>query len=362
MMVRSMERAPRLPGADGFRAFAMVIVCLGHYDMAWPKTHAWGSVALNEGLGPVLFFVLSGALLMRSLLVDFEQSGTIDLPRFFRRRALRFLPAYVGFLLFDLIVSDLRGNPWPLSSIVAAAAIAPNVYSMFAEPSASNPTASLWSIGVAVQLLLVLVPIIRWMLTQYGLATVRILLIAIALGSAGFRVAADGQQSLDYIYNSPLLRADGLALGMLTGTFLPRTLLHDGSTAAPSIRIPGIVATVCFVLVVAGVVIPLSRSTMLFWVSFPWALCASAIVLAVLSSSAGWLRRLFDGRLPTWLGQIAYSVLLVQWYAISLDRRLGVVPWPLRMVPVIAAAIAAGWVLHRLLEAPFVRRLEQSTA
>ena len=357
--------APRLPGVDGVRACAAAIVCLGHYDMSWPSKGALSGVSLNEGLGPALFFVLSGALLMRSMLFEFGQSATVDLPRFFRRRAVRLLPAYVAFVLFDLLVSELRGNPWPIASILTAAAVAPNVYSMFADPMAPNPTSTLWSIGVAVQLLLLLVPIIAWILKRRGVSSVRLLLVAIALASAAARIAAgrsaaDGVQALNYIYNSPLLRADGLAIGLLTGTFLPQS--HADAPASPLTgkRVSDSVAALLLLVVIVGVVTPLSRSTMLFWISLPWAMCAAVLVHSVLSAEKGWLVRLFDAPLLSWIGRISYSILLVQWYAISLDRRLMIVPWPVRMLPVLATGVAAGWVLYTIMEAPFIRRLGRS--
>src|SRR6266700_3504348 len=82
-----VERLGYVPALNGIRGVAIAGV------LAY---HAYG---LRGGyLGVDLFFVLSGFLITTLLLEEFDQVGTVSLRGFYRRRALRLLPALVAVL------------------------------------------------------------------------------------------------------------------------------------------------------------------------------------------------------------------------------------------------------------------------
>src|SRR5919204_5032700 len=71
------------PALDGVRAIAIGLVVSMH-AFGWPG---------NGALGVDLFFVLSGFLITSLLLQEHVETGRVSLPGFYRRRALRLLPA-----------------------------------------------------------------------------------------------------------------------------------------------------------------------------------------------------------------------------------------------------------------------------
>jgi peptidoglycan/LPS O-acetylase OafA/YrhL len=76
----------RKPGLDGLRALAVVAVIIYHLDAAW----------LPGGFfGVDVFFVVSGYLITSLLMREHLRDGTIDLRRFWARRARRLLPSVV---------------------------------------------------------------------------------------------------------------------------------------------------------------------------------------------------------------------------------------------------------------------------
>ena len=84
----------RLPGLDLLRAFAIVWVMLTHGGMFgligddnWFAGYGW--------MGVDLFFALSGYLIAGQLLRPWMRGESSDYPRFFARRLLRTLPAYL---------------------------------------------------------------------------------------------------------------------------------------------------------------------------------------------------------------------------------------------------------------------------
>ena len=81
---RAAPAPARLPGLDGLRALAITAVLVFHLDATW----------LPGGfLGVDVFFVVSGFLITTLLVRERASTGTVDLPRFWSRRARRLLPA-----------------------------------------------------------------------------------------------------------------------------------------------------------------------------------------------------------------------------------------------------------------------------
>lgn len=95
------------PALDGLRAVAIVLVLWHHTRIALvpPRySHVAGGF-----LGVDVFFVLSGFLITNLLLERRERTGAIALWPFYRRRAVRLLPALLGFLAVDTLVAWVAG-------------------------------------------------------------------------------------------------------------------------------------------------------------------------------------------------------------------------------------------------------------
>ena len=58
-------------------------------------------------LGVTVFFVLSGYLITSLLLIEHDESGTIDLPRFWLRRVRRLVPAIVLVVVCTAVLCTL---------------------------------------------------------------------------------------------------------------------------------------------------------------------------------------------------------------------------------------------------------------
>jgi peptidoglycan/LPS O-acetylase OafA/YrhL len=73
------------PALDGIRALAFGLVFASHIP---------GGTLFPGGFGVTVFFFLSGYLITTLLRLEYEQTGRIDIPRFFGRRFLRIFPPY----------------------------------------------------------------------------------------------------------------------------------------------------------------------------------------------------------------------------------------------------------------------------
>lgn len=82
------ESTSYIPAFDGLRALCISGVILVHL-----------SASRRGWFGVDVFFVLSGFLITWILLAELQKTGSIHLPRFYLRRALRLQPAYFSTLL-----------------------------------------------------------------------------------------------------------------------------------------------------------------------------------------------------------------------------------------------------------------------
>jgi peptidoglycan/LPS O-acetylase OafA/YrhL len=104
----------RQPGLDLLRALAIIVVVIYHAGiMGFPmpgRVDRWGWIGVD------LFFALSGYLIGGQLLAPLARNQTINIGRFFARRALRIMPAYFAILAIYIFLPSWREysatTPW----------------------------------------------------------------------------------------------------------------------------------------------------------------------------------------------------------------------------------------------------------
>jgi len=175
--------AGRLPALDGLRAMAVVLVLAFHA----------GITSLRGGfIGVDIFFVLSGFVVVRSLVREFDDGGRVDLAAFWRRRVARLAPAAIACVVIGGAVFTLFSSPPERVAVVgdgrAALLFISNWW--FLHQSAdyfrggidSSPFLHMWSLSVEEQFYVVLplcfIAAFRW------LRVARNLLLAVALAAA----------------------------------------------------------------------------------------------------------------------------------------------------------------------------------
>ncbi len=127
-------------------------------------------------LGVDLFFVLSGFLITSLLLTEARTSGTIQLGRFWARRARRLLPALAlmltavgiyAILIDDASLSTLRGDAFATIGYVANWRAVFTSHDYWALFRSASPLDHTWSLAIEEQFYLV------WPLVLLGLASIR---------------------------------------------------------------------------------------------------------------------------------------------------------------------------------------------
>lgn len=106
-------QAAYLTQLDGLRTLAFMMVFTHHLGLI-PQTQETEAILspINRvigwnHIGLDIFFVLSGFLITRLLLLERKNRGNISLPRFYARRSLRIWPAYYAVLLTTCVLFPL---------------------------------------------------------------------------------------------------------------------------------------------------------------------------------------------------------------------------------------------------------------
>jgi peptidoglycan/LPS O-acetylase OafA/YrhL len=105
-----LQGSGRYPGLDTLRALAIVLVIMQHMPGAlFPEWFL--HVKYSGWIGVDLFFVLSGYLIGSQLLRPYAQGMRPQVGKFYARRALRVLPAYLVVVVLYFVLPIFREHP-----------------------------------------------------------------------------------------------------------------------------------------------------------------------------------------------------------------------------------------------------------
>jgi len=295
-----------VPALDGVRALAVLSV-IGFHAIKLP---------FGGDLGVDVFFVLSGFLITTLLLAEHGRTGTISLRAFYRRRALRLLPALFAMLAVYLsVVGALyTAGQWSGERAHAAlrsAGVGIFYVANFAAAYSDHLTGNLnhlWSLATEEQFYLVLplllVVCLRLGLGARGLALVLGSLLVLVLAHRSQLVLSGGYAAARHAFYGPDCRTDGLIVGCLAGVAYTQGWARLASRAGSV----GLVAT-CLILLLGApfaprmlVVLPLLN------------VAAAAVILEIARRPDAFPR--LQRRPVVYLGRISYGLYL--WHPLTL--------------------------------------------
>jgi peptidoglycan/LPS O-acetylase OafA/YrhL len=314
----------REPALDGLRALAVLAVVAFHGEATW---------ASGGFLGVDIFFVLSGFLITRLLLVERGATGGIDLRGFWGRRLRRLVPALLvliaGLLVLGLVielpgssVQSLPGDALAALLFVANWHFIAADHSYFASGQAPSLLEHTWSLSIEEQFYLLWAPLLAALAvlaTRRSRRTPRsprrtVLVIAVggAVASAGWMWFRHATSGTDVAYWDTLARLQA----PLIGAALAVVLSSDRVTrpAARSRWIPS-AAAVAGLATLGLLVVAVDAGT--DWL-YPWGfLVAAGATAAVIAGlhlhPGGVVARGLSWRPVVALGLISYGVYLWHW-------------------------------------------------
>lgn len=366
--IRETSSLNYIPGLDGVRAIAVLLVMLFHFTagaapMLAPFGYGWqafGGIAKLGWVGVDIFFVLSGYLIAKVL--ETRPVGSLSAyASFIGRRFRRLAPPYIFCLVVFSIVawafvpeSKVFKNQHLLWTLTA------NIEGSFGE---RNPLGDgsfalfhFWSLAVEWHFYL-LFPVIIWVAGSVKRAA--LFLVAVALGC---RLAfVHYGLSDNALYAFTLCRIDSLAMG----TLLACVNVQAAASARKSVGLIGATAFVALMGCVASGSVPFKTLTWLQTVGYTAvALSIAMVMFAVVASSCdSRLVAALEQRWLVWIGRASYSLYI--WHMVffptifatiaqrGLDPRA---QYLATFAVSMLVTFAAGWISFKFVETPFLRR------
>jgi peptidoglycan/LPS O-acetylase OafA/YrhL len=340
----------RLPSLDGLRAISIVLVFLGHLSgtKGFPRIYPIGDYA---HLGVVVFFVISGYLITRLLLLEYARYGNVSLIHFYARRALRLLPATFAFIL--CITLMWAAGIVHLQSRDVWHAL---TYTSNYEINRSWYTGHLWSLSVEEQFYL-LWPILFALLMPKRASWVIIgAIIAAPVVRAIVLVAFRGSPYRD-LEMFPMV-ADSLAMGCLLA--MSREWLEEKKWYLQLFKPVNSVGLLVLIFAInyfmgRGIVITLGTSVI--------NLCLAILIHRSTYCYGDLLGQFLNWKPVAFVGVLSYSLYLWQQLFLNRNSSCWACAFPLNVVFAVFAALASYYLLEKpLLGLRHKLRIRQASA
>lgn len=365
----STRERERLPGLDGLRALAIVLV------LAY---HLFPGLAPGGFVGVDVFLVVSGYLITALLVAEHRARGRIALGQFWARRARRLLPALIVVVGLTSAVAALIGGDvlvgigWQLAGVLTFSS---NWWSIAQGSSYLDQTSPelfrhAWSLAVEEQFY-VLWPLMLLLVLLIPVRSVRVVLpLVLAAGSAVALAVFAGDPAIDpapasAAYLSTLTHGFGLLLG--AGLALGLEPLRERASAP---RPPAWAADLGALLAAGGLVTLAAVLSIDAAATYRGGLVAATLLTGVLivclAHPAGRAARWADAPLPRWIGERSYGLYLWHWPVLILlgaalpgIDRIGEQSWMLGL-GALAIAVPIAAASYRFIEQPIRTRKSEA--
>lgn len=292
---------------EGLRALAVLSVVLFHFGV---ETIPGGFVGVD------IFFVISGYLTSGLLLTELERTGSVDLWRFYGRRARRLLPLALLVSAVTLLIALLILSPAE-QTMAAKGALAFSLYASnlwfmtllpdyFAPESAFNPFLHTWSLSVVEQFYLVWPALLLFLWRRRPtVRTMAQLMTALTVLSFALCLWLSYRKQPWAFYASPT-RAWEFGVGALAA-LRPVTDWAQRSRVAVPLGWLGVAALCATVLLLTG------DARFPGWIALVPVLATGAILISSVSGQQRGPAAFLKFSWMQWLGKHAYSIYLWHW-------------------------------------------------
>ena len=358
------RRLGHIPALDGIRAVAALAVVGFHARV--------GGFA-NGDIGVDIFFVLSGFLITSLLISRTGPGSRINYRDFYRRRALRLLPAYFAVVAACVLVAGLskygglRLTPPGLGTLKGAAISSVYManWATAASGSGLGLLAHTWSLSIEEQFYLIWPALLALLLSRSGWNAKRVLLGVGALVLASWLtvvgLAAIGAPAR-VASNATPARAVELLFGAMLAIFVATPAL-SGPLARVRPRGPVSVAgVVAGVLLLALIPLAHTSDTVRSIVGWPLISVLTCTVIYACIRAAKPLTAPLASRFMTGVGKRSYGVYL--WHFpifVIVDTRFGLNSWAARVGALAVTAVVV-MLSYRYIERPFLERKDKRRA
>jgi len=315
LRIPSGVREPiHIPALDGFRGLAIILVLLAHLrDLtgSYANDPMLYRLFFYGNIGVDMFFVLSGFLITRALLVTRNKEHYLR--NFYTRRALRIMPIYYAFLFFCLVLIPILWGPAVADHLCGRPfdrmwlwIYGTNIVLAIKNAQVMQALNPLWSLAVEEQFYLVWPFLILMVRDSKLLARICVYL---AVAAPIFRVIVILSGSTLGSYTLTPCRIDGLALGALIAV-----LEQQANYKRTEMRLPPLMVVSSVVLL--GVIAHFNFQGSLFYSGVG----VTAALLLVATIKFSQLKRFFESGCLRFFGRYSYGIYLYHLFVFYLVK------------------------------------------
>jgi peptidoglycan/LPS O-acetylase OafA/YrhL len=333
------------PTLDGWRGLSVIGVILYHGRFGFFRSDSLLTRLSSHGdIGVDVFFAISGFLICRLLLNEYERDGGIHLRRFYTRRCFRILPPYYAAVAGIVALSVFGAIHVNYSDLPSCLLLYRNYRLLGVDEAGGFYTAHFWSLAIEEHFYLVW-PMILIAVKPKRLGQVAFLL---AMAVAGWR-AFEGHFELfpTILIPSNLLartdaKVDALVWGCIAAICFPAIKRYVEGIRVTQVWLP----IVAILFVVEALHVP----GLLVW----QAILLPALVLSTVLQPNNVLGRFLEWQPLRWVGTISYSLYL--WQEVFLpevasEKALGAFHYfqqpPLNVLAMLLCACLSRYLLER---------------
>ena len=335
-----------IPGLDGIRAIAVLIVIIAHFEI---------TNLIPGGFGVTVFFFISGFLITRLLLAESKKKGRIHLKDFYIRRVVRLYPALIFMVLGStgLYLALGQGGPKPLE-LTSALGYFTNIYQVVVRAGGElpfMPWTHLWSLAVEEHFYLIF-PLFLVVFGAFKKRLVWALMGVLALVPLWRLFTFTTFETLsvvDYNYMMTDARFDSIVWGCLLSVLLDKDarlkLTHWLTGWIPIIAATGILL-LCFII--------RDESFRYIW---RYSLQGIGLFILVLNlyffRPVSWGLNILETWPFLWIGRLSYPLYLWHFPVLDLSHRLMSPGWAQTLVAVFGS-LAISIFSFFIVEKPFM--------
>jgi peptidoglycan/LPS O-acetylase OafA/YrhL len=337
-----MARVSRLPALDGWRAIAIGMVMASHAASGFIGSgpgRSELSIFSYGDYGVEVFFAISGLLITKLLLDEFDSNGTVSLQAFYVRRAFRILPLVFVYLSF------VGALGWFIGPLDWLAPIFFFRNYVGVGVGASYFTAHFWTLAIEEHFYL-LWPVILVLALRRN--AVRTLIVVATITSAAYSYV--GFRLQDYFPYLHTVRSEEQMFAILWGAAAAVVLHYQRDWLTKKFHFP------LFVLFVIAYVCLITNAG-IGKIHVPGVMggpLMAAVVLGPVCRPDWLIGRFLDLTVLRWIGRISYSLYIWQQIFLVGGQYPHYWGWIQRFPQNIVAALAVAVASYYLMEKPLI--------
>jgi peptidoglycan/LPS O-acetylase OafA/YrhL len=308
------ETRPRfyLPELDGLRFVAFLLVFI-HNAPSISSSKIWTLLHEYGWIGVELFFCLSGFLITKLLVMEYQQTGEIDIRRFYIRRILRIWPLYYFYLMVGLLFILFTDGWMPILSlhIAGLTTFTYDVAYLFLTHKVFAVYFHLWTISYEEQFYVVIPWMVRKIMRVAG-STGLVVFAVLVVGNALRSMFIYFNAKHPVIYMLPITHFEAMLGGIAAGfgTF-------DGNSR----RVKNWIFLLGGLALIA-IVVRLPNTYELGWsLMLTYPLVGAGMTLIIIGVTKGddsVINKLLKNVLLVYLGKISYGLYMFHLFSLSL--------------------------------------------